>query len=46
MTYQSALEQIKVAAMQRRLGIKTYCLIWLGCATVPEAVAKLCQASQ
>lgn len=41
MTYDQALQMIREAAAERELGIKTYCLVYLDCLTVTEAVEKL-----
>lgn len=44
MTYDEALKQLRQSADERGLGIKTYCLVYLGCETVPEAAEKLIKA--
>lgn len=46
MTYEACLQMIQKAADERKLGIKTYCLLYLECLTVPEAVEKLMAATE
>ena len=41
MSYDDALQMIRKADTERDLGIKTYCLVYLDCLTVDEAVQKL-----
>ena len=44
MNYNEALQMIRAAATERDLGIKTYCLVYLNCLTVDEAIEKLLAA--
>jgi uncharacterized Fe-S cluster-containing MiaB family protein len=41
MSYNEALEKLKELAHEAGLGIKTFCLVYLNCLTVPEAIEKL-----
>lgn len=41
MTYDEALADIRATAAKYDLGISTFCLVYLNCETVPEAVEKL-----
>lgn len=38
MNYDEALARIRELAFEAGLGIKTFCLVFLNCETVPEAV--------
>jgi hypothetical protein len=39
--YDCLLSDLRKLADAAGLGIKTYCLVYLGCETVPEAIQKL-----
>jgi hypothetical protein len=41
MDYAKALAKLRELADEAGLGIKTFCLVFLDCETVPEAVAKV-----
>jgi hypothetical protein len=41
MTYDEALSKLRELSAEAGLGIKTFCLVFLNCETVPEAVEKI-----
>ncbi len=43
--YDEVLSQLRALADEAGLGIKTFCLVFLGCETVPEAVALIQRGS-